>query len=336
MNLAGIEISYLLRDLAAKNSGYYLSNVYGITRDCLLFKLRHPEKEELALMFSTFGLWLSSSKIAPIEENKLQRRLRMDLLRTRLENVKQLGTERIAYLTFEARDKKFVLVGEFFSKGNIILCNEEMKIQALLHSLDVRHRKLRVGAIYVPPPSQDMDMSKISADNLKSSMPPDLPAGKWLGRTLGLPSRYVEEIFRDSQVSPKSSCSDLSKNNLVSITDSAQKIIKCLRSKAPTGQSRHQVNLSRVRSGSAMMRLDLIFRSITDSFPYSKIRVVNRFIHILKYSIQSCLKTSNRHDILICMHSNWIHMSIGFFSYYDCIMLSIYNRFDDFLSRICD
>ena len=55
MNLAGIEISYLLRDLAAKNSGYYLSNVYGITRDCLLFKLRHPD-EELALMFSTFGL----------------------------------------------------------------------------------------------------------------------------------------------------------------------------------------------------------------------------------------------------------------------------------------
>ena len=114
MNLAGIEISYLLRDLAAKNSGYYLSNIYGITRDCLLFKLRHPEKEELALMFSTFGLWLSSSKIAPIEENKLQRRLRMDLLRTKLENVKQLGTERIAYLTFEGRDEKFVLVGELF------------------------------------------------------------------------------------------------------------------------------------------------------------------------------------------------------------------------------
>ena len=119
-----------------------------------------------------------------------------------------------------------MLVGEFFSKGNIILCNEEMKIQALLHSLDVRHRKLKVGATYVPPPSQDMDMSKISADNLKSSMPPDLPAGKWLGRTLGLPSRYVEEIFRNSQVSSKSSCSDLSKNDLVSITDSTQQIIK--------------------------------------------------------------------------------------------------------------
>ena len=59
MNLAGIEISYLLRDLAAKNSGYYLSNIYGITRDCLLFKLRHPEKEELALMFST--IWTVAS-----------------------------------------------------------------------------------------------------------------------------------------------------------------------------------------------------------------------------------------------------------------------------------
>ena len=44
-----------LRDLAAKNSGYYLSNIYGITRDCLLFKLRHPEKEELAL--NVFDIW---------------------------------------------------------------------------------------------------------------------------------------------------------------------------------------------------------------------------------------------------------------------------------------
>ena len=47
-----------------------------------------------------------------------------------------------------------------------------------------------------------------------------------MGRTLGLPSRYVEEIFRNSQVSSKASCSDLSKNDLVSITDSAQQIIK--------------------------------------------------------------------------------------------------------------
>ena len=70
MNLAGIEISYLLRDLAAKNSGYYLSNIYGITRDCLLFKLRHPEKEEL-LMFSTFGLINSLQAHSNIEENKL-------------------------------------------------------------------------------------------------------------------------------------------------------------------------------------------------------------------------------------------------------------------------
>ena len=99
-----------------------------------------------------------------------------------------------------------------------------MKIQALLHSLDVRHRKLKVGATYVPPPSQDMDILKISVDNLESSMPPDLPAGKWLGRTLGLPSRYVEEVFRNSSVSTKSSCSDLSKNDLVSITNSVQKI----------------------------------------------------------------------------------------------------------------
>ncbi|MDI1495956.1 MAG: hypothetical protein K8823_1264 [Cenarchaeum symbiont of Oopsacas minuta] len=225
MNLAGIEISYLLRNLATKSTGYYLSNIYGITRDCLLFKLRHPEKEEISLMFSTFGLWISSSKIDPIEENKLQRRFRTDLLRLKLVNVKQLGAERIAYLMFEGGDKKFVLVGEFFDGGNIILCNEEMKILALLHSLDVRHRKLKVGTTYIPPPSRGMDVFKVSADELGVTMPTGLPADKWLGRTLGLPSRYVEEIFKKLHIDSKSSCSDLSNDDLALITNSVKEIV---------------------------------------------------------------------------------------------------------------
>ena len=43
------------------------------------------------------------------------------------------GEERIAYFTFEGFGKEFILVGEFFGDGNILLCNNEMKILALHH-----------------------------------------------------------------------------------------------------------------------------------------------------------------------------------------------------------
>ena len=145
MTLSGIEIKYLINEISKRTVDYYVSNIYGITKDGLLFKLHHPEKQDILLMFSTFGLWISSVKINQIEQNRLLKRFRNDLLRLKLNKIEQLGDERVAYLTFSGFDKEFVLVGEFFGDGNILLCNKEMKILALLHSIDVRHRKLQVG-----------------------------------------------------------------------------------------------------------------------------------------------------------------------------------------------
>ncbi len=150
MTLAGIELRYLVNDISERTEDYYLSNIYGITKNSLLFKFHHPEKPDILLMLSTFGIWITKVKIEQIEPNKLLRRLRNDLIRFKLKEIKQIGTERIAYLTFSHSDKEFVIVGELFGDGNIILCNSEMKILALLYSVSVRHRQLRVGSQYVP------------------------------------------------------------------------------------------------------------------------------------------------------------------------------------------
>ena len=143
MSLSGIELRYLKNEISNKTRDYYVSNIYGITKNSLLFKLHHPEKPDVMLMLSTSGMWLSSVKIEQIENNRIQKRLRSDLLRLKLNKIEQIGSERVVYLKFSGFDKEFILVGEFFADGNIILCNNELKILALLHSIDVRHRKLR-------------------------------------------------------------------------------------------------------------------------------------------------------------------------------------------------
>ena len=98
MTLAGIELRYLVNDISERTEDYYLSNIYGITKNSLLFKFHHPEKPDILLMLSTFGIWITNVKIEQIEPNKLLRRLRNDLLRFKLKEIKQIGTERIAYL----------------------------------------------------------------------------------------------------------------------------------------------------------------------------------------------------------------------------------------------
>ncbi|TLX95514.1 MAG: fibronectin-binding domain-containing protein [Thaumarchaeota archaeon] len=203
MTLAGIELRYLVDEISKGINDYYISNIYGITRNSILFKLHHPEKTDILLMFSTFGLWITGIKIDQIEENRLVKRLRNDLLRARITDIKQIGSERIVYITFTGFDQEFVLVGEFFGDGNIILCNKEMKILSLLHSIDVRHRKLGVGLTYVPPPSSGLNLFEITRDNLDEIKTVQTIVVRWIGRTLGLPTKYAEEIIRIAGIDPK-------------------------------------------------------------------------------------------------------------------------------------
>ena len=225
MALSGIELRYLKNEISNKIRDYYVSNIYGITNNSLLFKLHHPKKPDEMLMLSTSGIWISSVKIDQIEQNKILKRLRNDLLRLKLTKIEQIGAERIVYLTFSGFDKEFILVGEFFADGNIILCNNEMKILALLHSIDVRHRKLRVGLTYTPPPQKGLDIFEISKKDIDEVKISSIPAANWIGRTLGLPKRYVEEIFSISKVDPKAKGDSLQDDEIQKIFESLKKLI---------------------------------------------------------------------------------------------------------------
>ncbi len=225
MGLAGIELRYLVDKISEQVQDYYISNIYGITKDSVLFKLHHTEKSDLFMMVSTSGVWLTEVKIEQIEPNRLLKRLRSDLLRLKLKKIEQIGAERIAYFTFEGFGKEFVLVGEFFGDGNILLCNKDMKILALQHSIEVRHRKLSVGLEYVQPPNSGLDIFNISESNFDDLKTTDLVAARWFGRTLGLPKKYVEGIFDIASVDPKTIGNLLTNEQIEKIFETTKKIV---------------------------------------------------------------------------------------------------------------
>lgn len=225
MTLSGIELRYLVNQISEQVQDYYVSNIYGITKDSILFKLHHTEKSDLFMMISTSGVWLTKVKIDQIEPNRLLKRLRGDLLRLKLKKIEQIGAERIAYFTFEGFGKEFVLVGEFFGDGNIVLCNNDMKILALQHSIEVRHRKLSVGLEYVQPPLGGLDIFNISESDFEDLKTTDLISAKWFGRTLGLPKKYVEGIFEIANVDGKKIGNLLTSEEIKRIFDTTKKIV---------------------------------------------------------------------------------------------------------------
>ncbi|MBA4461326.1 MAG: NFACT family protein, partial [Nitrosopumilaceae archaeon] len=225
MTLAGIELNFLVNRISEEVQGYYVSNIWGITKDSILFKLHHPEKADIFMMISTSGFWLTSVKIDQIESNKLLKRLRSDLLRFKIKKIEQIGSERIAYFTFSGFDKEFVIIAEFFGDGNILLCNGEMKILALQHSIDVRHRKLGVGMNYATPPQSGIDIFNIQESDFADLKNTDLIAGKWLGRTLGLPKKYVEGIFVTAKIDSKKIGNELSNDEIKKIFHTTKTIV---------------------------------------------------------------------------------------------------------------
>ena len=225
MALAGIELSFLVKNLSELTEGYYVSNIYGINRENLLFKLHHPQKSDVFLMLSTSGIWATSNKIEQIEQNKLLRRLRSELLRAKILKIEQLGTERIAYIRFSNFDKELTLVAEFFGDGNLLLCNNEMKILALLHSMEVRHRKLSVGLQYATPPQDNFDIFKKEFSEFKQEFATSTPVAKIVGKLLGLPRRYTEEIIKQAKIDTKTPSENISDEQIQNIFDLGKQLL---------------------------------------------------------------------------------------------------------------
>ncbi len=222
MELSGIELRYLINEIRKKiSSDYYVGNITGITRDAFLLKLRHSVEPEVSFMLSVKGIWLTRFKFKQVEEIDLLKIIRHQIERARIEKISQYGSERIITMRFRHHDGRIaIIVVEFFSIGNIILCDERMQIQAVLNPIHVRHRILRKGHEYRPPPARGTDVLELTLEKLKQMRDKtelkDLDVLRWLGRNISIPKKFVEKIVERAEISA-SDIGHLSDNDLARI-----------------------------------------------------------------------------------------------------------------------
>ncbi|MGI0004904.1 MAG: NFACT family protein, partial [Nitrososphaera sp.] len=204
MELSGVELRYLVNEIAARvTSGHYISGVNAVTQGSLLLKLHHPTQEDIMLMLSNRGMWITKLKFKPVEDNRLERAAQAELERAKIESIEQAGSERIAVLKLRLLDGSArVVVCEFFGDGNIAICNEDMQIIAILNSIEVRHRTLKVGLRYAFPPSRGVDVFNLSLEQLLTlrNEAKNLDVLRWIGRSVSMPKKFVEEVAKRSGI----------------------------------------------------------------------------------------------------------------------------------------
>ncbi|HEY6669243.1 MAG TPA: ribosome rescue protein RqcH [Candidatus Nitrosopolaris sp.] len=200
MELSGIELRYLVNEINSKiNPAYYVSSINAVTKPSFLFKMHHPKDQDIMLMVSTKGIWITRLKFESFEENKMINILKAELERAKIESIEQLGSERIITVKFRHLDEKVrYMVVEFFGDGNIVLCDGNMQIMGILKPIEVRHRMLKIGFRYAPPPPRGIDVYDITLEQLRvmreDKQSDSLDVVKWIGRKISIPKKYVEEI----------------------------------------------------------------------------------------------------------------------------------------------
>jgi predicted ribosome quality control (RQC) complex YloA/Tae2 family protein len=234
MELSSIELRYLVNEIQSRvisssSSGFYVSSINAITKSSLFLKLHHPIFEDVMLVISTRGIWITRLKFKPIgEKNTLESIAQKELERAKLELIEQAGSERIVSLKFRRLDGKVrIVIGEFFGNGNVIICDENMQIIAILHPIEVRHRTLSVGLRYAYPPERGADVFKVTLDQMLSlkNEARNIDVLRWLGRNISMPKKFVEEATKRAGVQVTKQASQLSDNEVNNIYETVKSFV---------------------------------------------------------------------------------------------------------------
>jgi predicted ribosome quality control (RQC) complex YloA/Tae2 family protein len=171
-------------------------------------KIVQPSKEEAVFQFFVSGKGKKILRIAlpgflyiaeerPETPEKLFgfcSALRKYLSNGKLEKIEQVGSERIAKLSFKSKEGQYFLFVEMFSKGNMILCRKDLSIIVPAVAYKTKEREVKAGVKYVIP-KKDVDFFKITLSDVKNILKKQKqPASKALAVGFGFGGVYAKEL----------------------------------------------------------------------------------------------------------------------------------------------
>ena len=230
MEISGLELHCLIEDINQKlNQGYYVGTISSISRNSVSLKMRHPNLSDVILILSTTGIWISKMNFRSFEDSPIINGMKSEIERAKFESIEQVGDERVAYLKFRHFDGRLrILVAEFFRKGNLIVCDENNVIITILNSVEVRHRILRTGLTYQPPPPRGINIFDLSIDDLlelrEKEMDHSMEVEKWLGRNISLSKKYIEEIVTRAKMKHRK-LSDTTREDIEIVFELTRKLV---------------------------------------------------------------------------------------------------------------
>ena len=137
--------------------GSYIDKTYQLSRDEILIKIRNVNQSKKECIFIRNGEFICRTEkniVTPLKPTTFAMTLRKYLSNSKISSITQHEFDRIIIFTFEKGPRKYKLIIELFSQGNMMLLNEENTILLPLKRERWAHRTIGIGKEYEAPPSQ--------------------------------------------------------------------------------------------------------------------------------------------------------------------------------------
>jgi len=146
------DVQAMVRDIRAHTMGQRVANVYDLSEKCYLLKFAIPGKSAKITLLLESGIRFHTTKYSrdlPELPSAFAMKLRKFIRTKRLEDVRQIGIDRVVDFKFGSGDAVNHLILELYANGNIVLTDGNYEVIALLRSHQFEDDvTLKVGEVY--------------------------------------------------------------------------------------------------------------------------------------------------------------------------------------------
>ena len=222
--LASLELTAIVNELQYFVRGK-ITQLYNQDNQEFIFQLHVQNKgKQLLKIIPGKLLCLTQNKNPPLKPSGFCMQLRKYLDNATINKLYQKDAERVVVFELEKKEKFFLII-ELFSKGNIILTDQEYTIIGALEQQLWKDRKVEVHSKYQFPASEhnwkDLSSQKLFTI-IKHSNKKNLATT--LATELGLGGLYAEELCLLAGVDKNKASTEITKKEAASLTKTLQKI----------------------------------------------------------------------------------------------------------------
>ena len=212
----------------------YIEKIYQLSRDEILIKVKSTNKKEKEQIFIRNGelICLTDKDFkTPDKPSSFAMALRKYLMNGRIIDIVQHEFDRIIKIIIGKKEGNYILVCEFFSKGNIILVNPDGNIIVPLVRKTWAYRTVKGREQYVLPPSQ-INPFNLSFDEFKKRFKESTSdIVRTLAVSINLSGGIAEEICIRSNIDKKTLVENINDKTLSKIFENIQSFLVIFRDK---------------------------------------------------------------------------------------------------------